>query len=83
MQASLSCLSLALAAMASSVRVFGADMVVFARENPTGLSTEAYYIGKCLAHLPTIFLAPFFFLVMFYQLVSPLGSFSLYCKEDV
>lgn len=77
-QASLSCLALSLAAVASSLRVFGREKVVFGREATTGTSTEAYFLGRSVAHLPTIFLAPLLFCLMFTQLASPLASFWSY-----
>ena len=48
-QASLSCLALALAAVASSLRIFGREKVVFGREATTGTSTEAYFLGRSVA----------------------------------
>jgi len=90
-QASLTCLALALAGVASSLRVFGTEKVVFRRETITGTSTEvchspdsaccrlvfgclmlcgakqAYFLGKNVAHIPTILLAPLMFLAMYYQ----------------
>jgi hypothetical protein len=85
-------MSLALSSVASSLRVFGRELIVFKRENSAGLMTEAYYIGpvrydgtdsagKCLAHMPTLLLAPLFFLVLLYQLTSPLASFFDYCEH--
>ena len=41
-QASITCLGLALAGVASSMRVFGDELVIFRRESEAGLSTEAY-----------------------------------------
>ena len=41
-QASVTCLGLALAAVASTIRVFGDELVNFRRESESGLSTEAY-----------------------------------------
>ena len=41
-QASITCLALALAAVASSLRIFGDETVTFRRESTSGLSTEAY-----------------------------------------
>lgn len=64
--------------MASSLRVFGSEKVVFRRETTTGTSTEAYFLGKNLAHLPTILLAPLMFLAMYYQLAHPLAPFWQY-----
>lgn len=44
--ASLSCLSLSLTAVASSLRVFGSERVVFWRESSAGTNTLAYFLGK-------------------------------------
>ena len=50
--------ALSLAAVASSLRIFGAEKAVSLREGSAGTSTEAYYLGKSLSHLPIIILAP-------------------------
>lgn len=58
-------MALALSAVASSLRVFGSEYVVLQREAAAGLSTEAYYLGKSLAHLPLCIACPFVFLLAF------------------
>jgi hypothetical protein len=55
--------------------VFGAEKSVFARESEAAYSTEAYYFGKSLAHLPTILFAPLCFAMPFYGLARPSASF--------
>ena len=70
-QASLSCLSLALAAVSSSLRTFGNQRLVFKREATGDLSTEAFYFGRTLAHLPTCFLASLFFTLVYYAFLLP------------
>ncbi len=67
-EATLSGLAVALAAVASSLRIFGAEKANFARESSVGSSTEAYYLGKSLAHMPIVLLAPLAFTVPFYTL---------------
>jgi hypothetical protein len=49
-QASITCLSLALAAVASSMRIFGNEKVTFRREFQSGMSTEAFcmFASGCL-----------------------------------
>lgn len=64
-EASLSCLAVAMASVASSMRVFGAEMSSFRREAGVGLNTGAYYIGKSLSHLPIVFAAPGVFLMAY------------------
>jgi len=67
-QASLSILALSLCAVASSLRVFGAETAQLKREVSSGACTEAYYLGKSLAHMPIILVAPMLFIVIFYSL---------------
>lgn len=74
-QASLTCLALSLCAVASSLRIFGSELTQFRRESSSGTSAEAYYLGKCLSHLPIIALAPYLFLLMFYSLGTVAAPF--------
>jgi hypothetical protein len=69
-QASLSLLALCLSAVASSIRIFGDEQVEFKRESATGISTGAYYLGKSISHLATIFTAPAVFLFAFTSLAG-------------
>jgi len=73
-QASLSCLALSLAAVASSMRVFGDEKIEFLRESGVGVSTGAYYIGKSISHLFIIIGAPAVFLFSFISLAVVSGS---------
>lgn len=77
-QATLSILSVALSAMTSSLRVFGNEHTVFLREQSSSVSTEAYYLAKCLGHLPVIVLAPTCFLLYFYAFTLPVAGFGVY-----
>ncbi len=45
--------------------------MIFQREARAKLSTEAYYLGKSLAHLLTILAASFSFTVFYYALLLP------------
>jgi ABC-type multidrug transport system ATPase subunit len=74
--AGLSCLVLALTAATSALRVFGPEKVTFWRENASGSSTLAYYLGKDVAQLPTIFGLPLLFLGVFYTLTAPRAGFA-------
>ena len=42
------------------------------------VALQAYFLGKNVAHLPTILLAPLVFLAMYYQLAHPLAPFFTY-----
>jgi len=64
-----------LIAVVSSLKVFGPERVVFARETSAGISTSAYFFGKLLAHLWQIALAPLFYLGMFYRTAYPTVEF--------
>jgi ABC-type multidrug transport system ATPase subunit len=74
-QASLSLLALCLSAVASSIRIFGDEQVEFKRESATGISTGAYYLGKSISHLATIFTAPAVFLFAFTSLAVVEGNY--------
>jgi hypothetical protein len=49
----------------------GKDKVVFKRESSSQINTAAYYIGKSIAHLPTVILAPLFFTLCYYAFLRP------------
>lgn len=72
-QASLICLALSLAAVTASQRIFAREKAVFLRESAAGVSTEAYYLGKSLAHLPFTLLSPLIMLGIFYPLSGLTG----------
>eukprot|EP00003_Mantamonas_plastica_P030396 TRINITY_DN752_c2_g1_i1.p1 TRINITY_DN752_c2_g1~~TRINITY_DN752_c2_g1_i1.p1 ORF type:complete len:202 (+),score=48.80 TRINITY_DN752_c2_g1_i1:2-607(+) len=67
-----------LTAVASSLRVFGNERVVFWRENSSGANALAYFLGKNIAQFPRIALVPLVFLSSYYTLVSPRGYLSDY-----
>jgi len=67
--------SLSLTAVASSLRVFGSERIVFWREASTGTYTLAYYLGKDLAQIPFIVIAPLIFETLFYSLTVPRAQF--------
>jgi ABC-type multidrug transport system ATPase subunit len=77
-EASLSCLAVAMAAVASSMRVFGDEMASFRREAGVGLNTGAYYIGKSISHLPIVLLAPGVFLFAYAGLADLHGDWGLH-----
>ena len=77
-QAIITSMSIGLCAVAGSLRVYGAERIQFWRENSAGTSTFAYFVAQQFAHFPTILLAPLFYLLIFFQLVGPLASFSSY-----
>ena len=49
----------------SSLRLFGAERVVFWREVSAGASRTAYYVGKNIADLPRLFFVPAMYLSLF------------------
>jgi hypothetical protein len=74
-EVSLVCLALSLAAVTASQRIFGREKASFVRESMSGLSTEAYYVGKSLSHLSSTFIAPLVMLAVFYPLTNLQSSF--------
>ena len=63
---------------AGSLRVYGSERVQFWRESSAGTSTLAYFIALQVAHLPSILIAPVFYVLCFYQLVGPLAPLLSY-----
>jgi len=59
-------------------RNFGQEISNIYREAPSGISVEAYYIGKCLADLPLIVVYSFIFSISFYTVAAPSANFRDY-----
>lgn len=86
----LTCVSVALTAVAASLRVFGNERIVYWREAATGTSTISYFIGKGIevslkfmnfsdmAQIPHMVVAPLIFLTLFYSLTVPRARFLTY-----
>jgi len=71
-------LSTGFTAITASLKCFGPERVVFWREASAGINKDAYFIGKNLAQLFNIGLAPVVFLSVFYALTSPRATFLTY-----
>ena len=59
---SMSCIAMGLTAVASSIRVFGNERVVYLREAsslPQPYHSIAYFLAKDLSYLPNALIAPF------------------------
>lgn len=65
-------------AVQQSLRVFGPTKLVFLRESASGLSWAAFFIGKNIAALFTLFLMPFLFSTFYWSIAYPTGSFATY-----
>jgi len=76
--ASLVSLSVAICAVSYSINIFGKELNVFKRETSTGSSTEAYFFGKTLAHLPCTLFAPVCFLLSVGGLITLNGDLGLH-----
>eukprot|EP00656_Telonema_subtile_P015808 TRINITY_DN18314_c0_g1_i1.p1 TRINITY_DN18314_c0_g1~~TRINITY_DN18314_c0_g1_i1.p1 ORF type:complete len:1304 (+),score=237.06 TRINITY_DN18314_c0_g1_i1:313-4224(+) len=59
----------------ASLRVFGDVKLHYFRDRARGSSALAFFIGRSLAHLPSILLWPYVFLLPFYPLANPAGTF--------
>lgn len=78
---SMICIALSLTGVASTIRVFGNERVVYWREAqalPQPKHTLAYFLGKDLSMVPSMLLAPLFFGVIFLSVTTPRGSFAMY-----
>jgi len=73
--ASLICLCLALTGVASALRVFGNERVVFWRESSGGVSTLAYFLAKDFAQIANMVICPLIFLTFYYSLTAPRSPF--------
>jgi ABC-type multidrug transport system ATPase subunit len=69
-------LSLGLLGANSSLRVFGADRLVFYREAESGVNVPSYYWSKFLVSSFDCIVNPFIFLVVFYNIIVPEASFA-------
>lgn len=68
-------LGLSLVAVASSLRVFGENKANFSREQASGLSTGAFYVGGSIGHLGVAMVATLGFLLPFHAILGLQGSF--------
>ena len=73
-ESAIACLSLSLGAVAASLRLFGAERIVYWREASTGISTTAYFVGKCLSHVPALILPPALFTFVYQWMLVPRAS---------
>ena len=64
-----------LIAVISALKVFGPERIVFLRESSAGISSSAYFCGKCFAHLVQIAITPIFYLGLFYRTAYPSIAF--------
>ena len=71
----LAALVLALTAAASALKVFGPEKLIFQRENASGASSLAYFLGKDFAQMPVLLLLPLFFTGIIYTLLTPRANF--------
>ena len=61
-----------------SLRVFGSDRIMYWRFSAVGINRFAYYIGATIASFPWIFLHPLIFLMFYWPMAMPRGSFAVY-----
>lgn len=80
-RASMVCIALGLVGVASMIRIFGAERVMYFREAsglPQPRHTFGYFLGKDLSMIPEMVLAPFFFNLIYNTLNTPRAAFSTY-----
>ena len=64
-----------------SLRVYGSDRIQFWRDNASGTSSISYFIAQQIVHLPSILLAPIYYMCIYCALVStdaPMITFYLH-----
>lgn len=64
-----------MAAVQTTLPMFGAEKTVFWREASTGINRFSYFIGKNLASVPLLLASPAVFLIFFYTFSQPRGLF--------
>jgi ABC-type multidrug transport system ATPase subunit len=69
---------LAIPAMQSVLKTFGADKHLYRRDADNGMNKLSYFMGKITADLPGFLLFPMLFLSFWYVLIAPLGNFGAY-----
>jgi len=61
-----------------SLRLLGAEKTVYWRENAAGLNGISYFFGKQVASFPSFLLTAVIFLIFYYVLSGPRGTFASY-----
>ncbi|PRP88105.1 putative ATP-binding cassette transporter [Planoprotostelium fungivorum] len=67
-----------LTSMIVSLRLFGAEKTVYWRENAAGLNGISYFFGKSVASFPSFLVTALIFLVFYYTISEPRGTFGAY-----
>lgn len=78
---SMTAIAIGLTGVASMIRVFGSERVVYFREAsglPQPRHTAAYFIGKDIGMLFEMFLAPFVYTIVYYTIITPKATFLTY-----
>ena len=70
-------LAIGLTSALQGVKIFGSELAIAAREDRSGLSTSAYFIGKIMATLPNALLNPLCFLSVYIYM----GSLDIYFSD--
>eukprot|EP01117_Protostelium_nocturnum_P015602 TRINITY_DN6062_c1_g2_i2.p1 TRINITY_DN6062_c1_g2~~TRINITY_DN6062_c1_g2_i2.p1 ORF type:complete len:1280 (+),score=361.96 TRINITY_DN6062_c1_g2_i2:135-3974(+) len=67
-----------LTSMVISLRLFGAEKPVFWRESASGMSSISYFFGKNFASFPSYIITSVIFLLFYYSISQPRGSYEMY-----
>ncbi|RAH71105.1 putative ABC transporter [Aspergillus aculeatinus CBS 121060] len=81
-QALLSCLGIACAAGPPGVKLLGEEKLIFRREQQSGHSRSAYFLGKNLSVLLRMFLSSLHYTTIYMILATPTISFGLQLAID-
>jgi ABC-type multidrug transport system ATPase subunit len=67
-------IGLSLPAAMAGLRVFGPERVVYWREASSGINTIAYFLGKDVAHIPSLIILPMLFTLVFISIRFVMGA---------
>ncbi|KAG2392771.1 hypothetical protein C9374_011496 [Naegleria lovaniensis] len=70
--------AIAIAAMQSSLKCFGADKDLYRREAENGINKMSYFLGKLTGEIPSLLIYPLVFVTFWYILVNPEAEFYTY-----
>jgi len=74
----LTCLSIAICAMYSSLKVFGQDREIYEKEVESGINKLSYYLGKLTAYTPSNLFLPLVYITVWYTIIIPRAGFFPY-----
>ena len=69
-------MAVGIASATSGVKWFGTEKLQFWREASVGMSSSAYFVGKCLVHIPIYGIMALMFSSVYYLMIVPRSSYN-------